>query len=48
MRTNARRVRFGEIEQPDDVESLFYHGSVLQRLISDERLREEPTKGDDA
>jgi aminoglycoside phosphotransferase (APT) family kinase protein len=48
MRTNARRVRFGEIEQPDDVESLFYHGSVLQRLIGDERLREEPTKGDDA
>jgi aminoglycoside phosphotransferase (APT) family kinase protein len=48
MRTSARRVRFGEIERPDDVESLFYHGSVLQRLISDERLREEPTTGDDA
>jgi aminoglycoside phosphotransferase (APT) family kinase protein len=58
MRTNARRVRFGEIEQPDDVESLFYHGSVLQRLISDGRLRElgapparragGPTRGDDA
>ena len=27
MRTSARRVRFGEIEKPDDVESLFYHGS---------------------
>ena len=26
MRTSARRVRFGEIEKPDDVESLFYHG----------------------
>jgi aminoglycoside phosphotransferase (APT) family kinase protein len=36
MRTNARRVRFGEIEQPDDVESLFYHGSVLKRLIGDD------------
>jgi aminoglycoside phosphotransferase (APT) family kinase protein len=48
MRTNARRVRFGEIEQPDDVESLFYHGSLLRRLISDERLREDPTKKDDA
>ena len=48
MRTSARRVRFGEIEKPDDVESLFYHGAVLQRLISDERLREEPTNGDDA
>jgi hypothetical protein len=26
-------VRFGEIEQPEDVESLFYHGSLLKRLI---------------
>ncbi|EKF24631.1 phosphotransferase enzyme family protein [Mycolicibacterium hassiacum DSM 44199] len=33
MRTGARRVRFGEIEKPDDVESLFYHGSLLKRLI---------------
>jgi aminoglycoside phosphotransferase (APT) family kinase protein len=33
MRTSARRVRFGEIEQPEDVESLFYHGSLLKRLI---------------
>ena len=48
MRTSARRVRFGEIEKPDDVESLFYHGSILRRLISDERSREEPTKGDEA
>lgn len=48
MRTSARRVRFGEIEKPDDVESLFYHGSLLKRLIGDERLREEPTKGDEA
>jgi aminoglycoside phosphotransferase (APT) family kinase protein len=36
MRTSARRVRFGEIEKPDDVESLFYHGSVLRRLIGEE------------
>jgi aminoglycoside phosphotransferase (APT) family kinase protein len=35
MRTTARRVRFGEMETPDDVESLFYHGSVLKRLIGD-------------
>jgi len=35
MRTGARRVRFGEIEQPDDVESLFYHGAVLKRLIEE-------------
>ncbi|MGE2691455.1 phosphotransferase family protein [Mycolicibacterium pulveris] len=36
MRTSARRVRFGEIEQPDDVESLFYHGALLKRLIEGE------------
>jgi aminoglycoside phosphotransferase (APT) family kinase protein len=36
MRTSARRVRFGEIEQPDDVESLFYHGSLLKRLVGDD------------
>ena len=48
MRTSARRVRFGEIEKPDDVESLFYHGSILRRLISDERSREEPTGRPDA
>ncbi len=40
MRTGARRVRFGEIERPDDVESLFYHGSLLRRLLDapDERV----------
>ena len=36
MRTSARRIRFGEMEAPDDVESLFYHGSVLKRLIGDD------------
>ncbi len=36
MRTSARRVRFGEIEPPDDVESLFYHGALLKRLIGEE------------
>ncbi|MGV0837472.1 phosphotransferase family protein [Mycolicibacterium thermoresistibile] len=35
MRTGARRVHFGEIERPDDVESLFYHASLLRRLIGD-------------
>ena len=35
MRTSARRVRFGEIEMPDDVESLFYHGALLRRLIGE-------------
>ncbi|MBI3213665.1 MAG: phosphotransferase family protein [Mycobacterium sp.] len=33
MRTGARRVHFGEIEQPDDVESLFYHRPLLERLL---------------
>ncbi|KGI67473.1 phosphotransferase family protein [Mycolicibacterium rufum] len=33
MRTGARRVHFGEIEKPDDVETLFYHGSLLKRLL---------------
>jgi aminoglycoside phosphotransferase (APT) family kinase protein len=36
MRTSARRVHFGEIEKPEDVESLFYHASLLRRLIGDE------------
>ena len=35
MRTGARRVHFGEIEKPTDVESLFYHGSLLKRLIGE-------------
>ena len=34
MRTGARRVRFGEIEKPDEIRrSLFYHGGLLKRLI---------------
>jgi len=33
MRTGARRVHFGEIEKPDDVESMFYHGGLLKRLM---------------
>jgi len=45
MRTGARRVRFGEIEKPDDVESMFYHASLLRRLLvpegSSEASREE-------
>lgn len=36
MRTSARRVRFGEIERPDDIETLFYHGALLRRLIGGE------------
>jgi aminoglycoside phosphotransferase (APT) family kinase protein len=35
MRTGARRIRFGEIEKPDEVESLFYHKSLLEKLLDD-------------
>lgn len=35
MRTGARRVHFGEMERPDDVESLFYHAALLKRLIGE-------------
>ncbi len=35
MRTGARRVHFGEMPKPDDVESLFYHGGLLRRLIQE-------------
>lgn len=33
MRTTARRVHFGEMDQPEDVESTFYHASLLRRLL---------------
>jgi aminoglycoside phosphotransferase (APT) family kinase protein len=36
MRTGARRVHFGEIEKPGDVESLFYHAALLKQLIGEE------------
>jgi aminoglycoside phosphotransferase (APT) family kinase protein len=35
MRTGARRVHFGELEKPDDPESLFYHGALLKRIIGE-------------
>jgi aminoglycoside phosphotransferase (APT) family kinase protein len=36
MRTTARRVHFGEMEKPEDVESTFYHASLLRRLLTEE------------
>ena len=36
MRTGARRVHFGEMEKPEDVESLFYHAGLLRRLIEED------------
>lgn len=35
LRTGARRVHFGEMETPQDVESLFYHASLLKRLLQE-------------
>lgn len=35
MRTSARRVRFGEMDKPEDVESTFYHASLLRRLLEE-------------
>ena len=35
MRTRARRVHFGEIGKPEDVESAFYHVALLKRLIGE-------------
>ncbi|BBX14110.1 MULTISPECIES: phosphotransferase family protein [Mycobacteriaceae] len=36
MRTGARRVHFGEMERPDDPESLFYHAGLLKKLIGEQ------------
>lgn len=35
LRTSVRQVRFGEIEQPDDVESVFHHRSLVERLLEE-------------
>jgi len=35
MRTGARRVHFGEMERPEDIETLFYHKPLLQRLLDE-------------
>lgn len=35
MRTTARRVHFGEVEKPADVETTFYHAPLLRRLLEE-------------
>jgi hypothetical protein len=35
MRTGARQVRFGEIERPDDVETLFHCKPLVERYCSE-------------
>ncbi len=35
MRTGARQIHFGEIERPDDVETLFHHKPLVERLLAE-------------
>ena len=35
MRTGARSIHFGEVEKPDDVESLFHHKPLMERLLDE-------------
>lgn len=35
MRTGARQLHFGEIERPDDVDALFHHRPIVERLLDE-------------
>jgi aminoglycoside phosphotransferase (APT) family kinase protein len=35
MRTGARQIHFGEIERPDDIETLFHHKPLVERLLGE-------------
>ncbi len=35
MRTGARQIHFGEIERPDDIESLFHCKPLIERLLEE-------------
>lgn len=35
MRTGARRIHFGEMEAPKEIEELFYHRPLIERLLSE-------------
>jgi aminoglycoside phosphotransferase (APT) family kinase protein len=35
MRTGARQVRFGEIEKPDDIETLFHCKALVERVMAE-------------
>ncbi len=35
MRTGARQIHFGEIERPDDIETLFHHKPLIERLLEE-------------
>ena len=34
LRTGARQIHFGEIERPDDIETLMHHKPLLERLLA--------------
>jgi aminoglycoside phosphotransferase (APT) family kinase protein len=35
MRTSARSIHFGEVERPDDIETLFHHKPLMERLLAE-------------
>lgn len=35
MRTGARSIHFGEVERPDDIETLFHHKPLMERLLTE-------------
>ena len=35
MRTSARQIHFGEIERPDDPESVFHHRPLFERILAE-------------
>ncbi|MRH86641.1 phosphotransferase [Nocardia sp. SYP-A9097] len=35
MRTGARSIHFGEIERPDDIETLMHHRALFERLVNE-------------
>jgi aminoglycoside phosphotransferase (APT) family kinase protein len=35
MRTGARSIHFGEIERPDDIESLMHHKALFEKLLAE-------------
>lgn len=46
MRTGARQVHFGEIEMPDEVDGLFHHRALLEKLIDGDTLFTTSEGGD--
>jgi aminoglycoside phosphotransferase (APT) family kinase protein len=35
MRTGARSIHFGEVERPEDIETLFHHKPLMERLLAE-------------